>query len=351
MNLPVVLLATILGLGVLSLVISCGEILSAMWIRHRSRVAEQRAAAQEQQQAIPVVGFLSSGSADASAHLVAAFHHGLAEIGYVERQNLTVEYRWAEGQYDRLSALAVALARPPLTVLVSVGGQPAAVVATAATLSIPIVANFSADPVASGLVTSPNRPGGNVTGIVSSSATLELNRLELLHELMPQAATVGVLMNANNLQFASQLREMRAAASAIGVQLHILRASTDHEINAAFDSIAENRIPALAVASDSFFDAHRDKLVALAARHAVPAMYSFREYAAAGGLISYGIDLSDVYHQVGVYAGRILDGAKLSDLPVLQPTRFELAINLKTAGTLGLELPPTLIARADVVID
>ncbi len=237
------------------------------------------------------------------------------KCGYVERQNLTVEYRWAEGQYDRLSALAVELARLPLTVLVSVGGQPAAVVAAAATLTIPIVANFSADPVAGGLVTSLNRPGGNITGIVSSSATLELKRLELLHELMPQAATVGVLMNANNPQFASQLRDMRAAASAVGMQLHILRAGTDHEINTAFDSIAQNRISALAVASDSFFNTHRDNLVALAARHAVPAMYSFREYAAAGGLISYGIDLADVYRQVGVYAGQILDGAKLSTCP------------------------------------
>ncbi len=332
MNSSVALLATILGLGVLSLVISCGEILGAMWVRHRSQVTAQRAAAQEQQQAVRLVGFLSSGSADASAHLMVAFHQGLAECGYVERQNLTVEYRWAEGQYDRLSPLAVELARMPLAVLVSVGGQPAAVVAKAAALTIPIVASFSADPVASGLVTSLNRPGGNITGIVSSSATLELKRLELLHELMPQAASIGVLVNANNPQFASQLRDIRAAASTLGMQLHILRAATDHEIDTAFDSIAQDRISALAVASNSFFITRRDILVALAARHAVPAIYSFREYAAAGGLISYGIDLADLYRQVGVYTGQILKGAKLSSLPVVQPTRFELAINLKQPG-------------------
>jgi putative ABC transport system substrate-binding protein len=355
MNSSVVWLATILGLGVLSLVISCGEICGSMWMRHRSQAAMRRAAeqlaAQAQQQSIPVIGFLSSRSAEDSSPLVAAFHRGLAESGYIERQNLRVEYRWAQGRYDRLPAMAVELARTSPNVLVSVGGQPAAVVAKAATLTIPIVANFSADPVASGLVTSLNRPDGNVTGITSSSATLELKRLGFFHELVPQAATVGVLVNANNPQTASQSREMREAASAIGIQLHMLRASTDHEIDAAFDLVAQHRIPALLVASDSFFNMRRGKLVALAARHAVPAMYSFREYAKAGGLISYGIDLFDVYRQVGVYAGRILKGTKLPDLPVVEPSRFELAINLKAARALGLDVPPILLARADEVIE
>ena len=300
---------------------------------------------------MPVIGFLSSRSPDERAHLLAAFHRGLDENGYVERQNITIEYRWAEGQYDRLPTLAVDLARRPLTVLVSVGGQPAALVAKAATSTIPIVANFSADPVASGLVSNLNRPGGNVTGINSSSATLEPKRLGLLHELVPQAATVGVLLNVNNRGFASQLREMREAAHAVGMQLHILRASTDHDIDTAFDSVAQHHIPALAVASDSFFETRRDKLVAMAARHVVPAVYSLREFAAAGGLMSYGVDLADVYRQVGVHAGRILKSVKLSDLPVVEPTKFEFVINLNTAKAFGLTVPATVLARADEVIE
>jgi putative ABC transport system substrate-binding protein len=261
-----------------------------------------------------------------------------------------VEHRWADGQYNRLPAMAVELARMPLAVLVSVGGQPAAVVAAAATKTIPIVANFSADPVASGLAPRLDRPSGNITGIVGSSATLEHERMRVFQELLPQAATIRVLLNANNPHVASQSKDMRKAARALGLELQVLRAGTDEEIETAFESLAQHDMRALMVASDSFFNTRRDKLIALAEQHAVPAMYSFREFAAAGGLISYGIDLSEVYRELGVYAGRLVKGAKLSALPVLQPAKFELVINLKTAGALGLEVPPTLIARADQVI-
>ena len=303
---------------------------------------------------------LSSGSADDSAHLVNAFHRGLAENGYVEGQNLTVEYRWAEGIYDRLPAMAVELARMPLTLLVSLGEEPTAMVARAATSRIPIVADFGVDPDASGLVASISRPR-NVTGVSCRTAALEPERLGLLQELMPRGGllqelmprgpTVGVLLNSNKLAPASQTRELWEVARAIDMQLHILRASTDDDIDAAFNSIRQNRIPVLAVASDAFFDTRRDKLVALAADNAVPAMYSSREYAEIGGLMSYGINPSDVCHKVGIHAGGILNGAKPYDLPVMQPTKFELVINLQTARSLKLEIPATLLARADELID
>jgi putative tryptophan/tyrosine transport system substrate-binding protein len=260
-------------------------------------------AARAQQPAMPVIGFLSTRSPDESAHLVAAFRRGLAENGTVEGQNVTIEYRWALGEYERMPTLAAELVGRRVAVMVAVGGEPAARAGKAATAMIPIVATFAADSVGSGFVASLNRPGANVTGISVLSAMMEPKRLGLLRELAPQAATVGVLLNPNLPPAASQLRDLQEAARAIGVELHVLRASTDREIDAAFEAVAQHRIPALVAAADPFHNTRRDKIVALAARHAVPAIYSFRDYAVAGGLMSYGIDLPDMYRQVGVYAG------------------------------------------------
>ena len=308
-------------------------------------------AARAQQLAIPVIGYLSTRSPDESAHLLAAFHRGLAENGFVEGQNVRVEYRWALGEYGRLPAQAAELVRRPVAVLAATGGEPAALAAKAATATIPVAATFAGDPVKQGLVASLSRPGGNITGISNLATTLEAKRLGLLHDLVPQAATIGVLLNPASSTAANQLSDLQEAARTIGLQLHVLRASTDGEIAAAFESVAQNRIPALAVAGDPFFNSRRDKLVALAARHAVPAVYSFRDYAVAGGLMSYGIDLPDVYRQIGVYVGRILKGAKPADMPVEQPTKFEFVINLKTAKALGLTIPAGLISFADEVIE
>jgi putative ABC transport system substrate-binding protein len=303
------------------------------------------------QSTIPTVGFLSTRSPDESAHQLAAFRRGLAENGYVEGQNLTVEYRWAMGQYDQMALLATDLARRSVTVLVAVGGDPSAMAAKAATTTIPIVATFAGDPVKQGLVASLNRPGGNVTGISNLITTLEPKRFGLLRELLPQATTVGILINPSYPTAASQLGEMQEAARAAGVRSHVVRAGTDREIDSAFESIAQLQIPALAVAADPFLLARRDQIVVLAARHKVPAIYGFREYALAGGLMSYGIDLSDVYRQLGVYSGQVLKGARPDSLPVMQPTKFELLINLKTAKALGLKIPPSLLALADEVIE
>jgi putative tryptophan/tyrosine transport system substrate-binding protein len=281
---------------------------------------------------------------------VAAFRRGLAENGFVEGQNVTVEYRWAVGQYDRLSALAVELVGKPVAVLVATGGEPAAFAAKAASSTIPIV--FSAgDPVKAGLVASYNRPGGNITGINILTATLEAKRFGLLHELVPQAATIGVLINPKLPSADEQLRDMQEAARALGLRIHVLRADTDREIERAFEIVAEQRIAALAVAASPLFDTHSDRLVALAASRAVPTIFHFREYAVAGGLMSYGIDIADVQRQLGVYTGQILKGAKPADLPVLQPTKFEFVINLNTARALGLTVPPMLLAIADRVIE
>jgi putative ABC transport system substrate-binding protein len=308
-------------------------------------------AARAQRPAIPVIGFVSSRSPDESADMVAAFHRGLAENGYVEGQNVTVEYRWALGQYDRLPALTAELVRMSVAVIAAVGGEPAARAAKSATAAIPVVATFSADPVAGGLVASLSRPGGNVTGISNLSIALEAKRFGLLRELVPQATTIGVLLNPNFSPVAIQLREMQEAAYTLGLQLQVLQASTDREIDSAFESVAQHRIPALAVTSDPFFTSRRDNIVTLAARDAVPVMYTFREYAVAGGLMSYGIDLADVYRQIGVYAGTILKGAKPADLPVLQPTKFEFVINLKTAKVLGVKFSDNFLSLADKVIE
>ena len=307
-------------------------------------------AARAQHPAMPVIGFLGVRSPDDTVTL-AAFRRGLNEGGFVEGQNVMVEYRWAIGQYDRLPAQAAELVQKPVAVLVSAGGEPAALAAKAATSTIPIVFTIGDDPVKLGLVASYIRPGGNLTGINIFTTTLEAKRLGLLHELVPQAAAIGVLLNANFPTAERQLRDVQGAARAIGLQIHALRANIDREIEVAFETVASQRIAALAVAASPFFTTRRDKIVALAARHAVSTMYTAREYAVDGGLMSYGIDVPDVYRQIGLYAARILKGAKPADLPVLQPTKFELVINLKTARALGLQIPAKLLALADEVIE
>jgi ABC-type uncharacterized transport system substrate-binding protein len=307
-------------------------------------------AALAQQPSLPVVGFLHSRSPE-DTHLVAGLQRGLAETGYVDGESVTIEYRWGRGRYDLMPALAAELVGRRAAVLVAGGGLPVALAAKAATSTTPVIFVMGSDPVETGLVASYNRPGGNVTGINILTMMLEPKRLGLLCELMPQATSIGVLLNPGFLPSAGQLKDVQEAARAMDLRIHVLRAGTESEIEAAFETVARERIAALAVAAAPFFDIRRDQLVALSARYRLPAIYHFREYAAAGGLMSYGTDLPDAYRQVGLYAGRILKGTKPADLPVMQPTKFEFVINLKTAKALDLEVPPTLIARADEVIE
>jgi len=308
-------------------------------------------AVRAQQAAMPVIGYLSARSPDDTAHLVVAFRKGLSESGFVEGQNVTIEYRWALGQHDQLPALALELVQRPVDVIVSTGGESAALAAKRATSTIPIAFVIGSDPVVLGLAASYNQPGGNATGINILTAALEPKRLGILHQLVPQAETIAVLLNPNFPSYERQLRDVQEAARAMGLKIHVLRAATDREIDTAFETVAQEHIAAITVAADPFFDTRRDKLVALAARHAVPTMYHFREFAAAGGLMSYGIDLRDTYRQIGVYAGRILRGTKPANLPVLQPTKFEFVINLKTAKALGLTIPSGVLSTADAVIE
>jgi putative ABC transport system substrate-binding protein len=308
-------------------------------------------AARAQQPTRPVIGLLSVRSPDESAHLLRAFRGGLAQDGVIEGRNVAIEYRWAHGEYDQLPALAAELVHIPVAILVALGGEPAARAATAATATIPVVAVFSTDPVKSGLIASLSRPGGNVTGISNLSTAMEPKRLGLLHDLVPQAKAFGALLNPEFPTFADQLADIQAAAQTTGVEIHVFRAGTDHDIEAAFESITQQRIAALLVASDPFFNSRRDEIAALAARRGVPAMYGFRDYAVAGGLMSYGIDLPDTYRQAGVYAGHVLKGAKPADLPVLQPTKFEFVINLKAAKALGVKFSDNLLSLADEVIE
>ena len=306
--------------------------------------------ARAQQPVMPVVGFLHARSPDDIAYYVAAFRHGLGEAGYIEGESVSIQYRFALGDYGQLPEMAAELVRRPVAVLVA-GSDPAALAAKAATSNIPIVFAVGSDPIKLGLVASVSRPGGNATGMNILTSALEAKRLGLLHELMPQAAIIGVLMNPNNSTTESQLRDLHEAARAIGLQIHALRSSTDAEIDAAFEAVAQQHIAVIVVASDPFLDTRRDKIVALAQHHSVPAMYQFREHAVAGGLMSYGINLPDVYRQLGIYTGQILKGTKPADLLVMQPTKFELVINLKTAKALDLTVPPQLLALADEVIE
>ena len=308
-------------------------------------------AARAQQPALPVVGFLHSSSAAAYPQQLAAFRQGLKEGGFIEGQNVAIEFRWADDQYDRLPALAAALVQRRVAVILAGGGYISAVAAKAATTTIPIVFAAVADPVKGGLVGSLNRPGGNVTGISPFSAELDAERLELLSELVPTVGVISALLNPNRPNADTQLNDVRAAARTVGRQLVVLSAVTEHDLDTAFVTLIQQRAGALLVTADPFLTSRREQIVALAARHAIPAFYPWREFAAVGGLISYATSLVDAYRQAGGYAGRILKGDSPADLPVLQPTKFELVINLRTAKALGLTVPPTLIARADEVID
>jgi putative tryptophan/tyrosine transport system substrate-binding protein len=304
-----------------------------------------------QQTAVPVIGLLSSRSPGEAAPSVAALRAGLAKGGYVEGQNVAIEYRWAEGHYDRLPALAVELTRRQVAVMVAMGGEPSALAAKAATQSIPIVFNSGGDPVEAGLVASLNRPGGNATGVSMLFVELGPKQLEILNELIPKLAVIAVLVNPTFVSAEKEAKDALGAGRALGKEVYILTASSEGEIGTAFGDLVKLRAAALMIAPDPFLFARREHLVALAARHAIPAIYFSREFPEAGGLMSYGTSVADVYQQVGVYVGRILKGEKPGDLPVVQPTKFELVINLRTAKALGLTMPPTLLARADEVIE
>jgi putative tryptophan/tyrosine transport system substrate-binding protein len=307
-------------------------------------------AARAQQKAMPVVGVLSSDSPGPAAANVAALRQGLSETGYVEGQNLAIEYRWAEGRYDRLPAFAADLVGRKVDVIVTSGATGIAA-AKGATSAIPIVFLGGGDLVAAGLVASLSRPGGNLTGFSIFGFELNPKRLELLSELVPQAHVIALLVNPNQASTERQIRDVQEAGGAKGVQLSILKAGTESDIDLAFASPIQLQADALLVGSDPFLFSRREQLVTLASRHAIPAIYEWREFAAAGGLISYGTSLAGVFRQVGIYAGRILKGAKPADLPVQQPTRFELVVNLNTAKALGLTIPPSILARADEVIE
>ncbi len=305
-----------------------------------------------QQPAMPVIGFISSSNASPGtefARLLTAFRKGLNEVGYVEGQNIAIEYRWAGGQYDRLSALAADLVRRQVSLIAATGGLPSALAAKAATETIPILFVIGIDPVQAGLVTNLSRPGGNATGVSVFTTELAEKRLELLHKLVPEAATIALLVNPNS--YGSRKEQMEDAARDLGLKLLFLEASVESDFTAAFAIAAKQRAGALWVTADPFFTTQHAKIIALAARDRLPAVYPWRQYVEAGGLMSYGPDLTWAYHQIGLYAGRILNGAVPSDLPVLLPTRLHLLINLKTAKALGVTVPRVVLAYADEVIE
>ena len=308
-------------------------------------------AARAQRGSMPLIGFLGFSSPQAFASELAAFHRGLGETGFVEGQTVAIEYRWAQGQFDRLPALAVELVRQPLTLFAAIGTPASVLAAKAATSTIPIVFVSGGDPVQMGLVDSLNRPGGNTTGVYMLTAALEPKRLELMRELVPDAAVIGAIVDPDSPDTKLQMAELPAAASGLGRQIKIFNAGTDDAIDAAFAAVAEQKIGAVLVTSSPFYLPRRDKFVALAARTAVPTVYFFRAFTEAGGLMSYGTNLVDAYRQAGVYAGRILKGEKPADLPIQQSVKVELVINMKTAKSLGLTFPLTLLGRADEVIE
>jgi len=309
-------------------------------------------AARAQQAAMPVIGFLSTASPRLYEHRLRPFREGLKEAGYVEGRNVEIDYRWAEAQDNRLPVLAAELVQRRVAVIVAAGGTPSAVAAKAATTTIPIVFGVAVDPVEVGLVASLNRPGGNVTGVTNLNVEVGPKRLELLHELLPSVTVIAVLVNPASPAIAELfLRSMQAAAHTLGLKLHVLHASTERDFDTAFATLVQLRAGALVISPEILYNARIERLAALTVRHAVPAIYQYRQFVAAGGLLSYGSDEREYYRQVGSYVGRILKGEKPGDLPVQQATKVELIINLKTAKALGLDVPPTLLARADEVIE
>jgi putative ABC transport system substrate-binding protein len=300
---------------------------------------------------MPVIGYLGITSPGAVRDLRAAFHRGLKEAGYVEGQNVTIEYRFAEGQYDRLPALAAELVQRQVNVIVTSGGSASALAAKAATTTIPIVFSSGDDPIESGAITSLNRSGGNVTGATFFTTVLEAKRLELLYEVVPNVSVIAVLVNPNDRRFEAEVRDVQEAAGRLGVRLVVLQASNESEIDTSFATLVREGAGGLLVASDAFFYSRREQLVALAARHAVPAIYQLRDFTAAGGLMSYGTNAAEAYRQVGIYTGRILKGEKPADLPVLQSTKFQLVINMKIAKALGLTISNAMQLLADEVIE
>jgi putative ABC transport system substrate-binding protein len=309
-------------------------------------------AARAQQPAMPVIGFLGSASPHPWVGRLRAFRQGLSETGYVEGKNVAIEYRWAEGQNDRLPAMAADLVRGQVTVIAAPGSTPAALAARAATTTTPIVFEIVSDPVELGLIASLARPGGNVTGVTSLNAEVGPKRLELLHEIVPTATIVALLVNPTNPTLAeSTTKALQAAARILGVQLHVLHASTDQDLDTVFATAGQLRVGALMIGADPFFTSRLEQLAALGLRHALPTAYQFREFAAAGGLVSYGTSLTDTFRLAGIYTGRILNGEKPADLPVQQSTKVELILNLKTARALGVTVPLPLLGRADEVIE
>jgi putative tryptophan/tyrosine transport system substrate-binding protein len=314
-------------------------------------VAALPAATRAQQQTRPVIGFLSSLTQHESSHLVAAFRRGLSENGFVDGQNVAIDYRWADGRYDRLPGLARELVGRGVAVFVSTGGHPTLNAAKAATSTIPIVFATGVDPVQSGIIASFNRPGGNITGTYIITTGLEAKRFGLLQELVPASAAIALLTNSTNPNAPAQVKDVQDAARIVGRPIHAFYAATEQELDAAFTAIGQLKPAALMIASDPWLSTRRDRLVALVGRYSIPTMYQWREFAEAGGLMSYGTNLADAYRQVGVYVGRILKGASPAELPVLQPTKFELVINLKTAKALNMQIPSGVLAIADEVID
>jgi len=305
----------------------------------------------QQPDRIPVIGFLSSRSPGESGGAVAAFGRGLAEAGFAEGRNAVIAFRWAEGHYERLPALAADLITSRANILVAAGGTPSLLAATAATPSIPIVFTAVADPVRLGFVASFNRPGGNITGISLFNNILSMKRIGLLHELVPMADVVAMLINPKSPILEEDFEPVQETARSLGLTIHVLNASTDRDLDVVFDALPRLRIRGLALQGEPFFDSRRHRIIELAERQAIPTIYAWREYVAAGGLMSYGTNLTDNYRQAGIYVGRVLKGESPAEMPIVRPTKFELVINLKTAKVLGLDVPPTLLARADEVIE